>query len=87
MVRDMLLEAKFEVVGDNPMASIHQILKRLVAREGKIVADVYDGQTMYRYDPSNAPGRKSPPLTPPLPRPRGVLAKAMVERMRKKDEK
>src|SRR5207249_3922350 len=31
-VRDLLVESGFKLVGDNPLASIHQVLKRLVAR-------------------------------------------------------
>jgi hypothetical protein len=38
--------------GDNPMASIHQILKRLIARQrSPFVSVEYQGQTLYKYDP------------------------------------
>jgi hypothetical protein len=51
IIRDRLKEAGFELVGDNPLASIHQVLKRLVARENScIVSEERNGQTLYRYD-------------------------------------
>jgi hypothetical protein len=51
-VRNILRKANFELVGDNPMASIHQILKRLIARQGSPFVSVeYQGQTLYKYDP------------------------------------
>jgi hypothetical protein len=68
-VRDLLLKANFKVTGDNPMASIHQILRRLVNRGGPIQAvDTGDG-TLYRYNSS------IPPKPGPLSRRYGTLEK------------
>jgi hypothetical protein len=51
-VRNGLREAGFELTGDNPLASIHQVLKRLVARENSPFEAVeFQGQTMYKYVP------------------------------------
>ena len=51
-VRNGLLEAGFELTGENPLASIHQVLKRLVAREKSPYEAVeFQGQTMYKYTP------------------------------------
>jgi len=52
-VRNALVEAGFELAGDNPLASIHQVLKRLVARNGPYVSEEIDGQTMYKFDPAS----------------------------------
>jgi hypothetical protein len=50
-VRDTLVSRRFKLSGDNPMASIHQVLKRLVARiDGPFVAEEVNGQTVYKYD-------------------------------------
>jgi hypothetical protein len=54
-VRNALVEAGFELSGDNPMAAIHQALKRLVARGNWFVSDEIDGTTQYKYDPSLHP--------------------------------
>jgi hypothetical protein len=55
-VRDKLVDANFKLVGENPMASIHQVLKRLVARDkSPFVAEEHQGQTLYKYDPSRYP--------------------------------
>jgi hypothetical protein len=52
-VRDALSEMGFRVAGNNPMASVHQVLKRLVARAGSpYVYEQIDGQTQYKFDPS-----------------------------------
>ena len=53
VIRDLLVEAKFNLVGDNPLASIHQVLKRLVSRKGPFVVEELDGQTVYKYDASS----------------------------------
>ncbi|HEV2201192.1 MAG TPA: hypothetical protein VGR73_15350 [Bryobacteraceae bacterium] len=51
-VRNGLLEAGFELTGENPLASIHQVLKRLIARENSPFCAVeFQGQTMYKFDP------------------------------------
>jgi hypothetical protein len=52
-VRNALSEMGFKVVGDNPMASVHQVLKRLVARAASpYVKDQVDGESQYNFDPS-----------------------------------
>ena len=52
-VRNGLLEAGFELTGDNPLAAIHQVLKRIVARENSPFHAVeFQGQTMYKYSPT-----------------------------------
>lgn len=52
-VRNALFEMGFKVAGNNPMASVHQVLKRLVARAGSpYVHEQVDGQTQYKFDPS-----------------------------------
>jgi len=52
-VRNALFEMGFKVAGNNPMASVHQVLKRLVARGGSpYVYEQIDGQTQYKFDPS-----------------------------------
>jgi hypothetical protein len=53
-VRNELHEINFKLTGSNPMAAIHQVLKRLAARGGPIVAEKIPGMkyTKYRYDPS-----------------------------------
>lgn len=57
-VRNALLEMGYRVKGDNPMASVHQVLKRLVARAGSPYVHVQVGeQTMYKFDPSREPVR------------------------------
>jgi hypothetical protein len=47
-VRDLLLEADFEVAGG--MSSVHQILKRLVKRRGPIRPVDTGAGTLYKYD-------------------------------------
>jgi hypothetical protein len=51
-VRNGLKEAGFELVGDNPLASIHQVLKRLVVRgeNSPFVSREFQGQKLYKYD-------------------------------------
>jgi hypothetical protein len=52
-IRNALKEAGFELTGDNPLASIHQVLKRLVARENSpVVSQEHQGQTLYKFDPN-----------------------------------
>jgi hypothetical protein len=52
-VRDVLSEMKFKINGDNPMASVHQVLKRLIARSSSpYISEQVDGQTMYKFDPA-----------------------------------
>jgi hypothetical protein len=52
-VRNALFEMGFKVAGNNPMASVHQVLKRLVVRAGSpYVQEQVDGQTQYKFDPS-----------------------------------
>jgi len=54
-VRNGLRDAGFELTGDNPLSSIHQVLKRLVARENSAFKAVeFQGQTMYKYAPTSA---------------------------------
>lgn len=54
-IRNGLKEAGFELAGDNPLASIHQVLKRLVSRENSPVVRREDqGQTLYRFDMNRA---------------------------------
>lgn len=49
-VRDALAAAKFTIKGDNPMASVHQVLKRLTARDNThFFAVETNGQTAYKY--------------------------------------
>jgi hypothetical protein len=49
-VRDLMEISGFEVRGDNPMATIHTILKRLVAKRGRVVMVKDDsGKAMYKY--------------------------------------
>lgn len=51
-VRNGLIEAGFELTGDNPLASIHQVLKRLVARgDSRFISVEFQGQVMYKYSP------------------------------------
>jgi hypothetical protein len=65
-VRNGLVEAGFELVGDNPLASIHQVLRRLVARETCFVSEEIQGQTMYKYDSSKAAIQLTPELAQSL---------------------
>jgi hypothetical protein len=96
-VRNGLVERGFELTGDNPMASIHQVLKRLVARGNWFVSGEIDGQTMYKYDPARYPympaglgpygsgslAKKLKDLNPDqAPPPLGVLRRA-VEKAKK----
>jgi hypothetical protein len=49
-VRDVLVHGGHKLAGDNPLASIHQILKRLVARkDSPFVSLDVNGQTLYKY--------------------------------------
>lgn len=58
-VRDTLVGRGFILSGDNPMASIHQVLKRLVAKQGSpFLAIEVDGQTTYIYNPNRAEAEK-----------------------------
>lgn len=46
-VRDKLIEGGFKIVGDNPMASVHQVLRRLAAKpENHIRSRERPGQSM-----------------------------------------
>ncbi len=55
-VRDALIEMKFKITGENPMASVHQVLKRLIARSNTpYVSESVDGQTVYKFDPAKEP--------------------------------
>lgn len=55
MVRDLLVERGFKPIGENQMASIHTVLKRLAARSGPIVKEQDRGGVWtYRYDPAIA---------------------------------
>jgi hypothetical protein len=57
-VRNALFEMGFKVAGNNPMASVHQVLKRLVARAGSCyVSQPIEGRTMYKFDPSREAAR------------------------------
>ena len=49
-VRDLLRENGFDLKGDNPMATIHTILKRLAAKPDSNIVGVDDGagKTMYK---------------------------------------
>jgi hypothetical protein len=52
-VRNALVEMGFKGGGENQMASVHQVLKRLIARAGSpYVQEQVDGQTQYKFDPS-----------------------------------
>jgi hypothetical protein len=55
IVRDHLVERGYQIVGDNPMANVHTVLKRLVDRKGPIVSIASGKDTVYRYDPSVPP--------------------------------
>jgi hypothetical protein len=47
-VRDALVARKFQLVGENPMASVHQILKRLAKKQDSpVTAREVNGQTVY----------------------------------------
>jgi hypothetical protein len=62
IVRDHLVERGFKIAGDNPMASVHTVLKRLVDRKGPIVSGADSAKnTLYRYDPSISPHSGSQP--------------------------
>lgn len=76
-IRDMLIENRFELKGDNPMATIHTVLKRLVARPDGAVVAVTDpgGKTAYRCDHVTL----KPPDSATI-RPRGGLGQAMIDR-------
>jgi hypothetical protein len=55
-VRDQLVASGFILSPNNPMASVHQILKRLVARNGQFVSRRdEDGNTLYSFDPAMPP--------------------------------
>lgn len=57
-VRDTLVNYGFRLAGDNPLASIHQVLKRLIARENSpYISEEIQGSTMYMYDPARDKGR------------------------------
>jgi hypothetical protein len=56
-VRDLMIQAGLgsALPKENPMAAVHQILKRLVDRNGQYVALEEQGKTLYKYDPSLPP--------------------------------
>ena len=56
-VRDLIIQAGLgsSLPKENPMAAVHQILKRLVDRKGQYVAVEDQGKTLYKYDPSLPP--------------------------------
>jgi hypothetical protein len=50
-VRNGLKEAGFGLTGDNPLAAIHQTLRRLAERQNSpVVSAEIQGQRMYRFD-------------------------------------
>ncbi len=59
-VRDMLAQAGFNLSAyNNPLASIHTILKRLAER-GEVTTSVKDGQTCYRWKAKADAPRQGP---------------------------
>jgi len=96
-IRNGLLEAGFKLSGNNPMAAIHQVLKRLVARGNWFVSEEIDGQTMYKYDSSrhpyshmSVPGlhpSQMPATFDPITTPSPKMHPTIAARYRKKDEK
>lgn len=60
-VRNGLVEGGFELTGGNPLASIHQVLRRIIARENSpYMAQDVQGTTMYMYDPKKDQAVSSP---------------------------
>lgn len=49
-VRDLLIGQGYSVRGENPMATVHTVLKRLAARpDGSVVVGTQCGKTLYKY--------------------------------------
>ena len=49
-VRDLLVEHGYPVRGENPMATIHTVLKRLASRpDGSVEVEAHAGKTVYQY--------------------------------------
>jgi len=51
-IRDALVAAKYELAGDNPMASIHQVLRRITAKERSPYKAVPSpgGKVLYKFE-------------------------------------
>jgi hypothetical protein len=68
-VRDLLVESGYPIRGDNPMASVHTVLKRLASRpDGSVIAKEHGpGKTTYKYVAQPSPRNRltAPSLSPP----------------------
>jgi hypothetical protein len=59
-VRDLLAEHGYPVRGENPMATVHTVLKRLAGRpDGSVVAEAASGKTVYKYVAQGAAHRRA----------------------------
>lgn len=59
-VRDLLVEHGYPMRGENPMATVHTVLKRLASRpDGSVVVEADSGKTLYRYVAQAADRMKS----------------------------
>jgi hypothetical protein len=57
-VRDLLVERGYPVRGENPMATIHTVLKRLASKpDGSVVVASHLGKTLYKYVAQTAADR------------------------------
>src|ERR1035441_3838041 len=59
-VRDLLVDHGYPMRGENPMATVHTVLKRLASRpDGPVVVEADSGKTLYRYVAQAADRMKS----------------------------
>lgn len=65
-VRDLLVTNGYQVRGDNPMSTVHTVLKRLASRpDGSIVVEDNSGKLLYKYvAQAAADSTKGRPLQP-----------------------